>query len=117
MLAISGLHIGLLASGVYIFLRSLYGLIPRLALYISSDIFALYGALSLATLYALLSGLSSSTIRAITMLILSALARFIPYPIGSMQKLWLGALVMMLFFSNLWFLPGTSLSFFAVFLN
>ncbi|MDX1607123.1 MAG: DNA internalization-related competence protein ComEC/Rec2, partial [Candidatus Competibacterales bacterium] len=74
LLAISGLHIGLVAGLVFWLLRRLWARVPGLALRWPAPKAAALGALIAATGYALLAGLSLPTQRALLMLAIALLA-------------------------------------------
>ncbi|WP_010142247.1 ComEC/Rec2 family competence protein, partial [Oceanicola sp. S124] len=67
LLAISGLHMGLLTGFVFLALRRLLALSPRIALYWPLKSFAAAGALVVATVYLGLSGGAIATERAFVM--------------------------------------------------
>ncbi len=76
LLAISGLHIGLVAGLFFILGRWLWAFSPSLPLYLASQRFAALSALSGALIYAALAGFSIPTQRALIMLSIWLLSRF-----------------------------------------
>jgi competence protein ComEC len=74
ILAISGLHMGMVAGIAFFALRALLALIPRVALYYPTKKFAASGALFVIVFYLLLSGASVSSRRAFVMVGLVLLA-------------------------------------------
>jgi competence protein ComEC len=68
MLAISGLHIGLIVSAVFFFCRLVFSTIPYVALYLPSKKIAAMLALFFAVFYVLLSGASLPAVRAVIMM-------------------------------------------------
>lgn len=69
LIAISGLHIGLIAGLVFALMRRIWGAIPVLALRVSAHQGAAVAALFAAAGYALLAGFSIPTQRALVMLL------------------------------------------------
>lgn len=74
MLAISGLHIGLIVSAVFFFFRLSFSAIPYMALYLPSKKIAAMLALFFAVFYVLLSGASLPAIRAVIMMGIAMIA-------------------------------------------
>lgn len=70
LVAISGLHVGLIAAAAYFLVRRLWGLAPRLTLALAAPRAGALGALVAALLYAGLAGFAVSTQRALVMLAL-----------------------------------------------
>lgn len=80
LMAISGLHIGLLAGLAFWLIRRLWVLVPGLVLRWPAPQAAALGALLAATGYALLAGLSLPTQRALVMLSVALLALLLRRP-------------------------------------
>tara|TARA_R110002124_G_scaffold64985_2_gene177720 strand:- start:529698 stop:531800 length:2103 start_codon:yes stop_codon:yes gene_type:complete len=74
MLAISGLHIGLIVSAVFFFIRLCLAAVPYAALYWPTKKIAAVLALIFAVFYVLLSGASLPAVRAIIMMGIAMLA-------------------------------------------
>lgn len=68
LVAISGLHVGLIAAAVFFLIRRTWGLVPRLALWLPAPRCAAVAAALAALTYAGLAGFSVSTQRALIML-------------------------------------------------
>lgn len=77
LLAISGLHIGLVAAIAYFIARWLWPLAGRTALWLPAPHAAAFAALTAATAYALLAGFTVPTRRALIMLATLLLARLL----------------------------------------
>ena len=67
VISISGLHIGLIAGGIFFVLRFLMALFPRFALYHPIKKYAACAALAGCTMYAVMVGLSVPTVRSVIM--------------------------------------------------
>ena len=67
LLAISGLHLGLVMGGVFFFTRALLAAAPRLALKYNIKKWAVYPSLAVGVFYLLLTGSTIPTIRALLM--------------------------------------------------
>lgn len=74
LLAISGLHIGLVAGLAFLILRWLWSLVPQASRRLPAQIAATILSLPVAACYAALAGFSLPTQRALTMLLVIALA-------------------------------------------
>ncbi|MGE5154595.1 MAG: DNA internalization-related competence protein ComEC/Rec2 [Bdellovibrio bacteriovorus] len=68
LVAISGLHVGLIAAAAFFLIRRLWALSPRLARAIAAPRAGALGALAAALVYAALAGFAVSTQRALIML-------------------------------------------------
>ncbi len=88
LMAISGLHIGLLATFVYALMYLLLWPWPQLFKQIPRQKIAMWAALFMAWIYGALAGFSVSTVRACIMLSLYVLAKSV-----SRQMSWLSALL------------------------
>ena len=88
LMAISGLHIGLLATFVYVLMYLLLWPWPQLFRYVPRQKIAMWAALFMAWAYGALAGFSVSTVRACVMLSLYVLAKSV-----SRHMSWLSALL------------------------
>ncbi len=70
LVAISGLHIGLVASFLFILVKKAYGALPLRFLKVPSLVIGAYGAINAAIFYAFIAGFSIPTRRAIIMITL-----------------------------------------------
>ena len=95
ILAISGLHLGLVAGAVFWLLRALLALFPALALNWPIRKVAAAVALAVALAYLLLSGNSVATRRAFIMLAVALLAMRVDRPAISMRNLAIAALAIL----------------------
>lgn len=68
LVAISGLHVGLIAAAAFFLIRRLWALSPRLALALAAPRAGALGAMTAAVIYAGLAGFAVSTQRALIML-------------------------------------------------
>ncbi len=96
ILAISGLHMGLVTGFVFFILEALFALIPAIALYILPRKIAAVGAIVAAVSYLLLSGMSTSTIRAFLMVTVALLAILIDRRAISLRSVALAAFLIIL---------------------
>jgi len=74
LMAISGLHVGLVAALVFLLVRRLWLLAPRLILAVPAPMAAAVGAMAAAAGYAALAGFSVPTQRALVMVVAALLA-------------------------------------------
>ncbi len=74
LIAISGLHIGMVAGFAFLPVSLIWMLFPRLYLYVPVKVAALFFGAILATLYALLAGFTIPTQRALIMVLFSVFA-------------------------------------------
>jgi competence protein ComEC len=111
LLAISGLHMGLLAGFVFAFLRTGLALIPPLALRVPVRRLAAAGALVVATGYLLLSGGSVATERAYVMVAVALIAVTVDRRALSMRAVALAALVVLARRPETLLSPGFQMSF------
>ncbi len=74
LIAISGLHIGLVAALSSILMRKLWGRLPNAALRMPTSYVQALSSLIAAIIYSLLAGLSASTQRALIMILVTTLA-------------------------------------------
>jgi competence protein ComEC len=104
ILSISGLHVGILAAGFWLALRS--GLLPRRP--------ALVAAMVLTILYALLTDMQPPVVRATVLVVVLCLARLANRQALGFNALGAAALVVLAYQPASLFLAGTQLSFLAV---
>lgn len=104
ILSISGLHVGILAAGFWLALRS--GLLPRRP--------ALVAAMVLTVLYAFLTDLQPPVVRATVLIVVLCLARLANRQALGFNALAAAALVVLAYQPASLFLAGTQLSFLAV---
>ena len=97
LMAISGLHIGLIAAWVFFLLRFICSRIPPLANRWPAPMAAAAGALAAALGYALLAGLSLPTQRALLMLSVALLALLAKRPVVPSRILALALFAVLLF--------------------
>ncbi|MBU2545890.1 MAG: DNA internalization-related competence protein ComEC/Rec2 [Pseudomonadota bacterium] len=76
LIAIAGLHVGLLSAWVFFLTRRCLRLIPNLALYVPMQLIAWSVSFIFALMYGLLAGLPLQTQRAILMLLVLVLAKW-----------------------------------------
>ena len=114
LVAISGLHVGLVAGLVFLLLNRLWRLSPRLLHGCPAPRAAAFGALAVATIYAGLAGFSLPTQRALLMLGAFLLAPIAGWRIGSSRSLALALLLVLLRDPLSVMSPGFWLSFGAV---
>lgn len=104
VLSISGLHIGILAAGFWVLLRT--GLIAERPL--------LLAAMSITILYAFLTGLEPPVVRAAVLIVAMCLARLIGREAFGFNTLALAGIVVLVYHPASLFLAGPQLSFLAV---
>jgi competence protein ComEC len=114
LLAISGLHFGLIFGFIYASVRSFFALIPRIALIYPIKKWAICVAILGAFLYSVIAGGSVPTIRAFIMLGLFALAVLFNRRAFSMYNVAFAALMIMLFMPEVIMGPSFQMSFAAV---
>ncbi len=114
ILAISGLHLALVAGAVFQAVRFLLAVIPGLALRTCVRKWAALAALLAAGFYLLLSGNSVATQRAFVMLAVMTLALLLDRPALSMRNLGLAALLILLLHPEKAVTAGFQMSFLAV---
>lgn len=115
LVAISGLHVGLVAGFAALLLRGLYWLRPRLGLRLPLPQAAALAALIGATAYALLAGLSLPTLRSLLMLAAALAAVVLRREAGLAQPLALAAATLWLLDPLALLTPGFWLSLAGVF--
>lgn len=114
LLAISGLHFGLIFGFIYAFIRSSFALMPCIALFYPIKKWAICVAMLGAFLYSVIAGGSVPTIRAFIMLGLFALAVLFNRRAFSMYNVAFAALMIMLFMPEVIMGPSFQMSFAAV---
>lgn len=114
LLAISGLHIGLLASMCFFLIRIGWRYAPRSWLNIPSSLVGASGALVLSFVYACLAGLSIATQRSLIMLSIFLAAILLKRKISSWYSFYLALLLVVLWDPFVVLSVGFWLSFFAV---
>ena len=114
LMAISGLHIGLIAGLVFFLVRWIWALPGTTVLWLPAQRMAALASMSAAGIYAALAGFSIPTQRALIMLLVVMLMVWFKHRIQTSQVL-LGALLVILLLDPLAVMaPGFWLSFFAV---
>jgi competence protein ComEC len=114
VLAIAGLHMALVGAGLFWLARALLALSPTLALQYPIKKWAASLALAGAGFYLLISGGSSSSVRAFVMLAMMLLAVLLDRPALSMRSLALAATILLLARPEAITEPGFQMSFAAV---
>ncbi len=114
LVAISGLHIGLMAGAGFWLLSWLAKCFPRLLLYYPASYFGRFGALVLASIYALLAGLAIPTQRALIMLLVFIAAEFLHREVSVWKRLFLALLIILAIDPSAWSTASFWLSFCAV---
>ncbi len=114
LMAISGLHIGLVAGLVFISVKKIWVLLPRLPLYLPAPLAAAWIAIIAAVSYSALAGFSLPTDRALIMLLLMFSARIAKRFLAPWQGLLLALLIMLLWQPLIVLSAGFWLSFGAV---
>jgi competence protein ComEC len=97
LMAISGLHVGLVAALVFLFARRFWSLFPALAERLPAYKFAALCALAVSCLYSLLAGFSIPTRRALLMLAIMSLLVFLQRRARFTDVLSLTVLLVLLF--------------------
>ena len=97
LIAISGLHIGLVFACVLALANLLLRPFTRLYQHTSRQLIALFPAMLAALLYAALAGFAISTQRALLMLVIFSISRLAARPISLLQVLLLTASLILLF--------------------
>ena len=114
ILAISGLHMMLIAGTAFFFVRALFALSPRLALAYPIRKWAAGAALSVVTIYLALSGGGAATVRAYVMASIVFTAILLDRPAISMRNLAIAAFVVVVLGPESVMEPGFQMSFSAV---
>jgi len=97
LMAISGLHIGLVAGLIFFLVNRLWPRIPKAALYIASPRMAALCAIAAAIVYAALAGFTLPTQRAVIMISIAMLAIWRQQPIVASQVLATALLAVLLY--------------------
>jgi len=95
LMAISGLHVGLVAAAAFFALELILAAIPSVALRVPSRKMAAVGAWLLAGGYVLLSGMGVSTIRAFLMVTIALLALLFDRRVFTIRSVLLAAIVIL----------------------
>ncbi len=111
VLAISGMHMGIVAGTLFWLLRALFALSPNLALHFPIKKWAAALAIIGAAAYLLLSGASIATQRAFVMTSIMLLAILLDRPAISLRNVALAALVILVLFPESLLEPGFQMSF------
>ncbi|GGX61388.1 hypothetical protein GCM10007385_33100 [Tateyamaria omphalii] len=111
LLAISGLHMGLLSGFVFGLLRLLFALIPRIALYWPARKMAAVGALIAASVYLALSGGNVATERAFVMVAVALCAVLVNRRALSLRAVAMAALIVLTLRPEALMGPGFQMSF------
>jgi competence protein ComEC len=111
LLAISGLHMGLLAGFVFALLRIVLSLFPALALRITVKKVAAFGAMTAAAVYLALSGGNVATERAFVMVAVVLLAVLVGRRAFSLRAVAMAALIVLVLRPEALLGPGFQMSF------
>ncbi len=111
LLAISGLHMGLLTGGVYAFIRIAVACVPPIAMRSHPKRFAAIVALGAALFYLGISGASIATQRAFIMAVVMLLAICVERRAISLRSVAIAALVILLWSPEALIGPGFQMSF------
>ena len=111
LLAISGLHMGLLSGFVFAGLRLLFALIPMIALYWPARKMAAVGALMAASVYLALSGGNVATERAFIMVAVALCAILLNRRALSLRAVAIAALIVLTLRPEALMGPGFQMSF------
>jgi len=114
LLAIAGLHIGLVAGFIFFFIRALLALIPGIALRLPIKKIAAFFALAAIAFYTLQVGAPVPTRRALVMTGIVLLAIILDRISLSIRSIVLAALVLLVIWPHMLFHPSFQLSFAAV---
>lgn len=115
LIAISGLHIGLLATGSYFLFMNIWRLWPSLLLYFPAQQFACLAAMLIAFCYALLSGFSLPTQRAMIMIAVMLISQLRYHTLPSIWRIQFAWIIILLLQPFAVFTASFWLSFVAVF--
>jgi competence protein ComEC len=111
ILSISGLHMVIMAGAVFVSLRFLLALVPRLALDHAIKKWAAVGALIGALGYLLISGVAFATVRSYIMVTIMLLAVLFDRPALALRNVALAALVILVIWPQSLLDPGFQMSF------
>jgi competence protein ComEC len=113
LLAVSGLHVGLIAGAAFLAARRVLSRLARLGERADARRLALVPAFGVAVAYAFLAGLGVPTRRALVFLGVLALAGAAGRPLPRGWPLWIAALLLLVVDPRAFAQPGTQLSFVA----
>lgn len=111
LMAISGLHVGLVAAAAFFALELLLAAIPSVALRVPPRKMAAVGAWFLAGGYVLLSGMGVSTIRAFLMVTIALLALLCDRRVFTIRSVLLAAMVILMLWPESIISAGFQMSF------
>lgn len=111
LLAISGLHMGLLTGTVFLALRTALALVPQLSLRLPEKKVAAVGALGAATVYLIISGAAVATERAFIMVSMMLLAVLVDRRAVSLRSVAWAALIVLVLRPEALVGPGFQMSF------
>ncbi|MDJ0993246.1 MAG: ComEC/Rec2 family competence protein [Dinoroseobacter sp.] len=111
LLAISGLHMGLLTGTVFLVLRSAIALVPAFALRVPEKKLAAVGALCAASAYLVISGAAVATERAFIMVSMMLLAVLVDRRAISLRSVAWAALIVLILRPEALVGPGFQMSF------
>lgn len=111
ILAISGLHMALVAGTSFWFLRSLFCLFPGMVQRLPVKKYAAVGALAIATAYLLISGASVSTRRAYIMLVIMLVAILFDRRALTLRNVAIAAIIIVAWTPSAVLGPGFQMSF------
>ena len=114
VLAIAGLHMALMAGGIFWLLRAVLAAIPAIALRFPIKKWAAAGALMASIFYLTISGAAPPAVRAFVMLAMVMVAILLDRPALSMRSLGLAAAILLLLRPEAIAEPGFQMSFAAV---
>ncbi len=114
LLAISGLHLGIVALFVFLLVRQSLRFAPRILLYIEANRLAAAVTLPILWLYAVLAGLQLSTVRAGTMITVFLLSKLLLRRSDGLNSLFLAGFLILTFDPNALFDLSFQLSFISV---
>ncbi|HLF66042.1 MAG TPA: DNA internalization-related competence protein ComEC/Rec2, partial [Gammaproteobacteria bacterium] len=96
LLAISGLHIGLVSGLIFFLIRHCWALLPRLPLWVPAPVVAAWAAMIAALGYAALAGFAIPTQRAVIMIVVCMLCKITRYQFKSSHVLMFAGTVVVL---------------------
>lgn len=96
LMAISGLHLGLVSAAAFFVLEMIAAAFPALALRMTPRKIAAIGAFGVAAMYLMLSGMSVSTVRAFIMVCVALLAVLLDRRVLSLRSVAIAALTILL---------------------
>lgn len=111
LLAISGLHVGIVAAASFLFLETVTALIPGLAIRFRPMRIAVIGSFGVSLFYLCLANAPISAQRAFVMVTLALIARWIDRPILSMRSVAVAALCVLVIDPSVVMHAGFQMSF------